>query len=327
MEAIYYYKETNIHTVCLLRMFGQTGIASVPSEIDGLWVTEIGPYCFAPNGRYEGEDVRCTAKCDRDFDDLLELSGKAVEEVILPEGIQKIGANAFYNCRELRTLYVPDSLTEIGADEFMNCVQLTKIRYFGAVEEKSCLKQLLAQIPWDVEVSFENSNNFADAVLYFPEYFEGYDEIGPAHIFELNIQGEGFRARQCFVNGVIALKEYDDVFLQACARESVKTLCRMAENRIVFPKCLTEEHRQNYVDYLQNNQSEAAKYLLARTDISKEQLAHVIECLIQAKCFDRKTLEEMIAEASQKGNAELTTYLLMWKRNYFKESKQNRYTF
>ncbi len=46
----------------------------------------------------------------------------------------------------------------------------------------------------------------------YPEYYESYDELGPAHIFELNLTGEGFRARQCFKEGVILLNAYDEIF-------------------------------------------------------------------------------------------------------------------
>ncbi len=38
--------------------------------------------------------------------------------------------------------------------------------------------------------------------------------------FELNLTGEGFRARQCFKEGVILLNAYDEIFPQACVEES-----------------------------------------------------------------------------------------------------------
>ncbi|KAI4444986.1 hypothetical protein C823_008008 [Eubacterium plexicaudatum ASF492] len=45
---------------------------------------------------------------------------------------------------------------------------------------------MLAQIPWDTEVHFiENlkpDTSDPQAVLFYPEYYEAYDEIAPAHI-------------------------------------------------------------------------------------------------------------------------------------------------
>ena len=47
----------------------------------------------------------------------------------LPEGIEKIGEFAFYNCGELQTLYLPEGLTEIGDNAFDYCMNLRKIRF------------------------------------------------------------------------------------------------------------------------------------------------------------------------------------------------------
>lgn len=41
-------------------------------------------------------------------------------------------------------------------------------------------------------------SSLLDSSIFYPEYNGGYDEVGPAHIFALNIEGEGFRMRQCF---------------------------------------------------------------------------------------------------------------------------------
>ena len=80
----------------------------------------------------------------------------------------------------------------------------------------------------------------------YPEYYESYDEIGPAHIFELNLTGEGFRARQCFKEGVILLNAYDEIFPQACVEESAEVLIPMAWNRLYAACGLSPEARADY---------------------------------------------------------------------------------
>ena len=45
----------------------------------------------------------------------------SVETVVLPEGLQKLGAHAFRECVNLHSINVPDSLTEIGEDAFRRC--------------------------------------------------------------------------------------------------------------------------------------------------------------------------------------------------------------
>ena len=84
---------------------------------------------------------------------------------------------------------------------------------------------------------------FPDAFLLYPEYYERYDTIAPAHIFGLNIEGEGFRARQCFRGDMIDFAAYDAIFGKACAEESVTTLGRMSLDRLMTPVSLSESSR------------------------------------------------------------------------------------
>ena len=91
---------------------------------------------------------------------------------------------------------------------------------------------------------------FDDAVLFYPEYYEGYDTIAPAHIFGLNIEGEGFRARQCFREGKVDFEAYDSIFEKACAEENDRVLMHMAMDRLMTPIGLTEKNRLRYEKYL-----------------------------------------------------------------------------
>lgn len=82
----------------------------------------------------------------------------------------------------MERISVYPKLVEVGSDAFMNCLNLRSLRMCAGVEEPTGLKQLLAQIKWQVEVSFEQEDGEREAVLMYPEYYESYDEIGPAHI-------------------------------------------------------------------------------------------------------------------------------------------------
>ena len=114
---------------------------------------------------------------------LHELSEKYIKEVQLPADIVKIGSCAFYNCTKMERISVYPKLVEVGSDAFMNCLNLRSLRMCAGVEEPTGLKQLLAQIKWQVEVSFEQEDGEREAVLMYPEYYESYDEIEMAHIF------------------------------------------------------------------------------------------------------------------------------------------------
>ena len=51
----------------------------------------------------------------------------ALEEVIIPEGITRIGANSFVNCYNLKSLTLPSTLTTINDDAFKGCYSLAEI--------------------------------------------------------------------------------------------------------------------------------------------------------------------------------------------------------
>ena len=75
--------------------------------------------------------------------------------------------------------------------------------------------------------------------------------IAPAdYVFGRNIEGEGFRARQCVRAGEIDFALYDSIFQKACAEERETTLNRLALNRLCYPVELTGEKRQMYESYI-----------------------------------------------------------------------------
>ena len=51
----------------------------------------------------------------------------SVTEVILPEGITRIGYSAFSSCGNLTSVYIPESVTSIGMGAFSDCASLTQI--------------------------------------------------------------------------------------------------------------------------------------------------------------------------------------------------------
>ena len=62
------------------------------------------------------------------YADNLYINGKLLQgEIIIPEGTEKIGDNAFYNCSGLTSITIPDSVTSIGNSAFEGCSGLTSI--------------------------------------------------------------------------------------------------------------------------------------------------------------------------------------------------------
>lgn len=259
----YFWKHTGAGGVCLLRVYGQTAEAYVPEQIEGYPVTEIGAYCFAgrtPLEQYEKRTLYNKSSGEaghsEDFsaeitgaEHLRELAGDAVERVVLPDCVTKIGSYAFYQCTKLVELSLGCGVQEVGGDAFMNCHNLHRMTVRGGCQADTGIRQILAQISSDMEVTFERDSR-VEARLLFPEYYESYDEIAPAHLFGRNIEGEGFRARQCVRDGAVDFRLYDTIFPKACAEEREQTLCRLAMNRLCYPVGLGETERELYENYV-----------------------------------------------------------------------------
>lgn len=360
-QLLFLWEKISEEDIRLLRVFGEQPIVRVPEFIDGKYVRELGDYCFSRR-KLPADEIRYSRYCgglwesglfvpkdkmknnstalkqENETENIVseetigqdaklhELSEKYIKEVQLPAGIVKIGSCAFYNCTKMEKISVYPKLVEVGSDAFMNCLNLRSLRMCAGVEEPTGLKQLLAQIKWQVEVSFEQEDGVREAVLLYPEYYESYDEIGPAHIFELNLTGEGFRARQCFKEGVILLNAYDEIFPQACVEESAEVLIPMAWNRLYDACGLSLEARAAYEAYVREQSGKVLTILLKKRELKP--LHFFFE-----KGYGRKEqIEDAVAIASHEEWMEGVASLIAWKRELFAEPEKtadvrSRYSF
>ena len=84
---------------------GYTGIwkrIRVPDAFENAPVTAVGEKAF-----------------DRPYGDYLPFGRKDLEEIVLPDGLVRIGAKAFYGCLDLHSLRIPDSVECIGDEAFV----------------------------------------------------------------------------------------------------------------------------------------------------------------------------------------------------------------
>lgn len=83
------------------RYYDGSGDVTVPEQVDGQPVTEIGASCFA---------------------DCADIT-----TVVLPKTIEAIDSYAFKNCTSLRGIKLPDSVVFIGTGAFSGCTDLEAI--------------------------------------------------------------------------------------------------------------------------------------------------------------------------------------------------------
>lgn len=324
------WQKTKEGNARLLRAYGETPEIILPKKLGECPLEEIGAYCFSEAEHLPGEDVRKTEGWldeDGNFSDtdaggasLAVLAGDYPEQIFLPDGVKKVGNLSFYNCRKLKRIRIGKNLVEIGSDAFMNCRNLGELLIACDVRDKTGLKQILSQVSWNITVVFRKRNTVF-AKVFYPEYQEFYDEIAPAHIFGRNIEGEGFRARQSFKEGVIDLAQYDLIFPRACVEENEDTLLALAVARLSYPVDLKEEPRQLYEAYIIEHSSRLAKKQIKEKDLSS------LHFLCEKRYLTGTALDGAVTLAAEAEWAEGTASLLKWKKEYDAKEKSDRYAF
>lgn len=78
-------------------------------------------------------------------------------DVVLPEGIQEIGQDAFSHCTGLTGIYIPDGVVKIGLGAFHGCINLKRVSLpaetileIGSFAFADCAGLTEIQIPWNV---------------------------------------------------------------------------------------------------------------------------------------------------------------------------------
>jgi uncharacterized protein YukE len=139
----------------LVQYLGLKKSVSVPSELDGLPVTHIGPECFAMVWRSSLESITlpdsvttihngafrgCQSVRELRLPDGLKYIGNyafafmsSLENVRIPKGVISIGTGAFRNCNSLISVEIPDSTLRIGNDCFYRCRYLETVRVGNGV--------------------------------------------------------------------------------------------------------------------------------------------------------------------------------------------------
>ena len=209
----------------------------VPDILNGLPVTEIGPYAF---------------------------SGSDITLLDLPASIRRMGRYALYNCSDLQEFCFFNTLTDFGAGSFTGCHRIQKIRIEFMENETSYLRDVLMEIPEELLVEYHFHGKTAS--LLFPEYYEEGVENTPARIIESHTPGSGLLYRNCFVNRKLQFAEYDKRFPYAIGQEHLHFLFRLCMERLTYPYELTATAKEAYEKFLKEHFSQALDHYTAQKD-------------------------------------------------------------
>lgn len=310
----------------LLRVYGNSSQVELPDKIEqktsqgveSLNITELGSYCFAKRTpRFRGDAclgdqiVNGSSYQEQEYS---AVCGDYVERVRLPEHLHTIDNAAFYNCEALRELSIGTEIKSIGGDVFTNDDKLKRLIVRCKDGTKSGLPLVLERYKQDITVQFiPDGASVIDSSIYFPEYYEMLDEIAPAHIFSRSVEGEGYRMRNCFRDGMLNYEEYDKCYDKTMAEESDENLCRIAENRLRWPVHLKDFYREQYRKALEKRMKIALRISVRERDLE------TLQYLCEAFKIDTMLLDQAMDQAIGQEWAEGASFFMEVKSKASKE--------
>ena len=88
-------------TIAITDYYGTEGNVTIPEEINGSIVDEIGVDVFK--------------------------NSYNLSNITLPSNLSKIGSGAFFGCSSLKEIIIPNTVTEINDNVFSSCTSLTRV--------------------------------------------------------------------------------------------------------------------------------------------------------------------------------------------------------
>lgn len=323
----------------ILRCFAYDGQVEIPDRIHGMEVRELGAYAFADTVQRRKDGVKYLAQTGEEEGALWEweecsealLDSEVLEDgtpvvkagglcsIALPGGLRKIGAYAFYLCEKLEKLSFYSSILDLGAGLFTGCSGIKELEVRMAEGEKSCLKEVLAELRQTLRVKVYDENGKARARLIFPEYFEESVENTPARILTQEVHGCGHRYRNAFSGTQLQYPVYDKLFAHIQVQEHKELVTELAVERLRFPFQLSDERRMIYETYAAGHGREIVRLALSQP----EEMEEILRFAGQAKWCGRECIEEMLDEARQKRNPQATGLLMELLRRKGKGEKKS----
>lgn len=308
--------------IIIWRCFALDVCAVIPPEIAGYPVRELAPYAFSAH-----QDDSCLAgkamtgeiMAPGDQKEIPALCGERLEEILIPDTIERVGRYCFYNCERLEKMEFSGNLKDWGSGAFTGSHKIRHLTVRVRDEGRSTLKEVLQELPEELEVDYymqksvDGGEQTEHARLMFPEFFEEGVENTPARILETHVHGSGLYYRNCFRERAFLFGEYDSRFAYARADERPEVLIRMVVGRLRYPCGLSEKARQSYENYLCEERRESGRYILETEEISllswfMERLWQENQTLSEAE--KREFLDWILEYAGKEGKIPAVSFLM-----------------
>ena len=259
---------------------------TVPGEIDGITVEEIGNHSFS--GR----------------DDL--------ESVQLPESIKTVYGFAFHNCKSLKEISVYDGIIDYYDGVLRQCDSLKRINVTINGGRYEIIRNFLADV--DRTLSFmirihEDDGSIEEALLTFPEFLYDFNENTMARTIQFSIGGSGYAYRECVDRTFINFREYDKLFEKAIIDGSAIAE-DIALGRLLYPYKLADGYREKYEDYVSENFGSIFNRMIEETSEAEDELEYIGKLLDYRMSADKALFRDEHIEAGIKRAADAGKTLL-----------------
>ena len=273
--------------------------ARLPEELFGLPVTALGDHALSRGE--EGEEVLITCGPTEGR----EWNNRKMEELWLPEQLRRVDSYGLYNCTGLQTLHLRDGVENWGSGALMNCQNIRRIFLHADGREGPLVNYLASELPMELDITVQRARD-TEVRLLLPEYFEDYEENGPAHIFNFRIYGAGYGYHHCFRHRKLDMTAYDRLWEElittgAAADEST---LRIAWYRLRWPAELSEKAEKSYTDYLCRRRMDAAGQLVETGDTAG------LRFLLEKASWEPEELSQLCAQARERRRSEALAVLL-----------------
>lgn len=260
---------------------------------DGAGCGKRGEGALAAGSEFGGNDEALPPVC-----------GDRLTSLRLPPSLRKIGAYAFYGCEKLERVSIFSTATDLGAGLFTGCYGIRQLDVRIIPGEKSCLKEMLAELRQTLSLDYRGPDGGLLARLIFPEFFEESVENTPARILMREMHGCGHMYRNAFVGTDFQFLVYDRLFPYVQVEEKPRLVTELAINRLRFPCQLSQNAREVYAAYLEKHGRE-----IIQTAAENQDTELVSFAAAQEWCGEG-CMEDMLSQAAEKGMAQFTGILM-----------------
>ncbi len=131
-QSTYYSKSLDIEVKdpflttapSLTHYFGLGGVVEIP---DTLLITQIGDFAFSNYEYVPKTEEDIISEDEPDTTKMWYIGDNTITKVIIPEGVEKIGAYAFANLTALEEVVLPSTIQSIEYGAFVGCTSLRKV--------------------------------------------------------------------------------------------------------------------------------------------------------------------------------------------------------